>query len=133
MASDRSLTPKQEDFVLQYLVDFCGKQAAIRAGYSPRNADKLASQLLGNPRVRAAIDRARGERAARVERTALDVLRDIQEVTRQARDAGQYKVALRGLELEGKHIGMFAEKLDLSMDVQLSSVIEEARNRVRNR
>ena len=37
------LTPKQQRFVEEYLLDLCATRAAIRAGYSPRNADKIAS------------------------------------------------------------------------------------------
>ncbi len=129
----RALTPRQEAFVLQYLVDLNATQAAIRAGYSKRSAPAIGVALLGKTHVREAVETARARRAEQVERTALDVLRDIQELTRTARDAGQYKVALRGLELEGKHLGMFTEKLDMSMNVHLSTAIEEARNRVRHR
>ena len=37
-----SLTPKQARFVAEYLVDLNATQAAIRAGYSKKNADKIA-------------------------------------------------------------------------------------------
>lgn len=129
----RALTPRQEAFVLQYLVDLNATQAAIRAGYSKRSASAIGVALLGKTHVREAVETARARRAEQVERTALDVLRDIQELTRTAREAGQFKTALRGLELEGKHLGMFTEKLDMSMNVRLSAAIEEARNRVRHR
>lgn len=133
MANARPLTPKQAAFVAEYMVDLCGKEAAIRAGYSPRSAVKLASQLLDHPGVRAAIERAQAARAVQTARTALDVLTDIRDVTTKARDAGQYKVALRGLELEGKHLGMFTERVEMSGNLHISALIEEARSRVRNR
>lgn len=50
-----SLTPKQERFVEEYLVDLNATQAAIRAGYSPRTADRQGPRLLGNAGVQAAI------------------------------------------------------------------------------
>lgn len=40
------LTQKQRLFVAEYLVDLNQKEAAIRAGYSPRTADAQASSLL---------------------------------------------------------------------------------------
>ncbi len=46
-----SLTPKQARFVEEYLVDLNATQAAIRAGYSARNADKIGPELLGKTRV----------------------------------------------------------------------------------
>ena len=63
-----ALTPKQERFVDEYLVDLNGKQAAIRAGYSPTCAEVTASRLLRNAKVAAAVAEARQERA---ERTAI--------------------------------------------------------------
>lgn len=49
------MTPKQKRFVNEYLIDLNATQAAIRAGYSTRNADKIGAQLLGKTRVAAAI------------------------------------------------------------------------------
>ena len=37
------LTPKQARFCEEYVIDLNGKQAAIRAGYSQRSAEYLAS------------------------------------------------------------------------------------------
>jgi len=60
---NRTLTPKQQAFVDQYLMDLNGRQAAIRAGYAPRNAGKQASTLFRNPRVAEAIARAMEKRS----------------------------------------------------------------------
>ena len=49
------LTDKQQRFVAEYLIDLNATQAAIRAGYSAKNADKIGSQLLGKTRVAEAI------------------------------------------------------------------------------
>lgn len=43
---EASLNPKQCQFAREYVVDFCGAQAAIRAGYSKKTANVKASQLL---------------------------------------------------------------------------------------
>lgn len=45
------MTPKQERFVLEYLIDLNAKQAAIRAGHSERCAQEQGSRLLSNARV----------------------------------------------------------------------------------
>lgn len=55
----RKLTPKQERFVEEYLVDLNATQAAIRAGYSTRNADTIGFQLLQKTPVADAISRRR--------------------------------------------------------------------------
>ena len=46
MAAVPKLRGKQARFVEEYLKDLNGKQAALRAGYSPRCAEVLASQTL---------------------------------------------------------------------------------------
>lgn len=51
----RAMTPKQERFVAEYLVDLNGTQAAIRAGYSPRTAQEQSADLLCKPIIAAAV------------------------------------------------------------------------------
>jgi len=51
----KKLTHSQTNFTLEYVVDFNGKQAAIRAGYSPRTAEAQASRLLRNVKVKKKI------------------------------------------------------------------------------
>lgn len=63
------MTPKQEAFVREYLVDLNGTQAAIRAGYSPKTAGEQAARLLANVRVSTAVAEAK---AARSHRTNID-------------------------------------------------------------
>lgn len=105
------LTDKQTAFVREYLVDLNATQAAIRAGYSERTASRIGPQLLGKTCVREAIEKAQAKRARRVEVKAEDVLRGVIEVTTQARDSGDLKTALKGYELQGKHLGMWTEKV----------------------
>jgi len=46
--SEQILTPKAEKFCNEYLIDLNGTQAAIRAGYSKKTAQQMASRLLLN-------------------------------------------------------------------------------------
>ena len=112
--SARKLSPKQAAFVAEYLIDLNATQAAIRAGYSEKSAARISVELLNKTQVRKAIEKAQARRAEKVERTALDVLKDIQSVTREAREGGDLKTALKGLELEGKHLGMFLNRVDMT-------------------
>lgn len=118
------LNPKRAEFVRQYLVDLNGTQAAIRAGYSPKTARQQADQLLSKLDVREAVAKAQAEKASEVGRTAQDVLKDIMECTTQAREDGDLKTALKGLELQGKHLGMFTDKLNLSGAVDFHGIVE---------
>ncbi|MDY5715630.1 MAG: terminase small subunit [Veillonella caviae] len=53
------MTPKQEKFCVEYLVDLNGAQAAIRAGYAPTRADATAYNLLRNIEVKKRINELR--------------------------------------------------------------------------
>lgn len=72
------MTPKQQRFVEEYLVDLNGKQAAIRAGCSPKSAEVTASKWLRLPKVRALVDEKKAKRTAKVEVKADQVLRELQ-------------------------------------------------------
>lgn len=68
-AEERKLTPKQARFVLEYMKDGNGTQAAIRAGYSAHTAQMQASRLLLNVMVQAFIRRERGKVESKLEMT----------------------------------------------------------------
>lgn len=74
------LTAKQQKFVTEYLVDLNATKACIRAGYKPKNADKIGSQLVGNTRVAAAINAAKSKREARTEITQDRVLKELARI-----------------------------------------------------
>lgn len=63
------MTPKQQAFVAEYLIDLNATQAAIRAGYSAKTAEKIGSENIRKPEVAAAIAAAQ---QARAERTSVD-------------------------------------------------------------
>lgn len=56
LMNEDGINHQQALFVVEYLKDKNGTQAAIRAGYSESNADKIGPALLGNSRVAAAIN-----------------------------------------------------------------------------
>lgn len=73
----RELTDRQKRFVEHYLIHLNGTKAAIEAGFSPRTAGKIAGQLLANPRIQAAIQKAMQARSQRTAITADRVLREL--------------------------------------------------------
>lgn len=75
-----ALTPKQQRFVHEYLIDLNGTQAAIRAGYSAKTANEQASRLLTNVSVRAAIEAAQVERSQATKIDAAYVLSRLVEI-----------------------------------------------------
>ena len=64
------LTPKQQRFVDEYLVDMNGTQAAIRAKYSPDTARQMAAENLSKPYIQLAIAQARKAQQQRTQITA---------------------------------------------------------------
>jgi len=113
-----NLTPKQERFVAEYLIDLNASAAARRAGYSERTADAIGRENLGKPTIAAAIAAGRAAVAERAKRSVDDVMADIAKVRANAMQTAadpetalpvmvSHKDALRALELEGKHLGAF--------------------------
>lgn len=77
----KTLTPKQERFVAEYLIDLNATQAATRAGYSAKTANEQGARLLTNVSVRSAIEAAK---AKRQEKTEITAARVVQEIARLA-------------------------------------------------
>lgn len=55
------MTPKQKKFCVEYLIDLNGTQAAIRAGYSKKTANRIANQLLSKLDIRNYIKNLRAK------------------------------------------------------------------------
>ena len=71
------LSPKQQMFVEEYMVDLNATQAAIRAGYSPKTSTAQGARLLINVKVQAAIQEAVSKREQRTEITADRVVQEL--------------------------------------------------------
>lgn len=126
------LTPKQQRFVAEYLVDLNATQAAIRAGYSTRTAGSVGSENLKKPEIAAAVQAERAKLASRtgisqdyvLSRLKENAERAMQAVPMMDDDGGSLgifrydgAVANRALELIGKHLGLFTEKVEHSGSV----------------
>lgn len=106
----KPLSPRQERFVAEYLVDLNGTQAAIRAGYSPAGAEAQANRLLRIAGVRSAVNAGKRKLAAKLELTAEKVLADIERISNKAEKSRQFNAAIRGKQLLGQHLKLFTEK-----------------------
>lgn len=73
----KKLTPQQERFVQEYMVDLNARGAAIRAGYSVKSARIRGGVLLSKPNVQLAVQRAKEARAKATGLTADRVLAEI--------------------------------------------------------
>lgn len=122
-----ALTPKQRRFVDEYLVDLNATQAAIRAGYSAKTARQIGTENLAKPSISAAITKAEAARSERIEVTQDWVLARLIENAERSmqhekvfnslgQPTGEYRyegsVANRALELLGKHLAMFTDRVE---------------------
>lgn len=64
------LTPKQERFVAEYLIDLNATQAAIRAGYSKKTAGSIGDENLKKPEIAAAVAAGQSKQLQKAELTA---------------------------------------------------------------
>lgn len=74
------LNEKQKRFVSEYIIDLNAKQAAIRAGYSPKTAEVQASRLLSLVKVQAEITKAMEDRGKRTGITQDRVLAELSAI-----------------------------------------------------
>lgn len=157
------LPPMQDRFVDEWLIDFNGTQAAIRAGYSERSARSIAGRLLTKDNIQREISRRQKDLQRRTEVTQERVVKELARIafaniadyvhvetqTRTKDDGTEttYQIVMlsetedlsadqraalatvkqsvngveiklhdkiKALELLGRHIGMFNDKLSLS-------------------
>lgn len=74
------LNEKQKRFVSEYIIDLNAKQAAIRAGYSPKGAEPQASRLLSNAKIQVEIAKAIEDRGKRTGITQDRVLAELSAI-----------------------------------------------------
>lgn len=74
------LNEKQKRFVSEYIIDLNAKQAAIRAGYSPKTAEVQASRLLSLVKVQSEITKAMSDREKRTGITQDRVLAELSAI-----------------------------------------------------
>lgn len=133
------LTPKQEMFCREYVVDLNASQAAVRVGYSEKTANRQGHRLLTNADIQARVAELQAEAFERADIDAAYVLRQAKKlhercmqeiepvmvgsgkdrtqlVDEEGRPVFQFNAAgaAKGLEILGKHrdVQAFLEKHD---------------------
>jgi len=120
----QALTRKQDLFCQEYLVDLNASKAAVRAAYSAKTASRIGPELLGKTWVATRIQELMNARSKRVRRKSDDVLKDLElvkvDAMKQVVDKdgnslmANHAGALKALELEGRHLKMFTDKMEVT-------------------
>ena len=139
------LTAKQQRFCDEYLIDLNATQAAIRAGYSEKNARNIASENLAKPNIREYIDNRLAEKEKALIADQDEVLKYLTSVMRgesvsteivvegtgdgcsEARKMEKEpseKERLKAAELLGKRYGLYTEKVEADVDADLNINID---------
>ena len=132
------MTPKQKLFISEYLKDFNATRAAIAAGYSEDTARQIGSENLSKPDIRDAvkqyIDTALSDDAMSLKKRIVD---ELQGMAFGAADDVSQGARLKALELLGKYMALFTEKVEHSgeiktkTEIDLSSMSKAARKELR--
>ena len=144
------LKKRHELFCQEYVVDYNGTQAAIRAGYKEKSARQQASRLLASEEILTRISELQKDQLDRLAISQDYVVLQLLETykccrepspvmrydpsTGEMEETGMYqfdsKGALRALELIGRHLGMFNDKVHVSGSLntgQLGNVLAQLR------
>jgi phage terminase small subunit len=121
----KELNPKQSMFCKEYVVDFNGTQAAIRAGYSKKTANEIARKLLTKVDIQNEIQKLTKKRADRVEKTGDDVVRLLWKMA--GLDLADYVSVVDGGEVQAIPFDQLPEgATKLISEIEEKSVIKES-------
>ena len=120
------MNARHRQFALEYLVDLNASQAYRRvypraaAGSAGRNGHKL----LGRPDVAAAIAEAMRERTDRAKIDGDWIVERLRQEAEGRGDGCTHSGRVRALELLGRHLGMFQDRVKLEGAIGLGVTLE---------
>ena len=107
-----NLTPKQQRFVEEYLIDLNATQAAIRAGYSEKTAQEIGSENLSKPMVAKAIAEAQEKLSNKTQVTVEMVVQGLLNEAKDLSEGSTQSARVSAWAHLGKHLGMFKDKIE---------------------
>ena len=139
------LTAKQQRFCDEYLIDLNATQAAIRAGYSKKTANRIGTENLSKLVIREYIENRMAEKEAALIANQDEVLKYLTSVVRGQSKSTEIvieglgdgstkarkmekepseKDKLKAAELLGKRYGLYTEKVEEKVDMELNVTID---------
>lgn len=135
------MTPKQKLFCDEYLIDLNATQAAIRSGYSKKTARKIGQENLTKPVIKQYIAQRMAEKESELIADQDEVLKYLTAVMRGKSTASvlarnklgadvvikkppDEKERLKAAELLGKRYGLYTDKIETDVDMELNISID---------
>lgn len=140
-----ALTEKQKKFYKEWLIDANATQAAIRAGYSKKTAYSQGQRLLKNVEGQKYLEKLMSEKEAQLIADQDEVLKYLTSVLRGESQSTEIVVEgtgdgcsearaiekkpsekdrLKAAELLGKRYGLYTEKIETDVDMELNINID---------
>ena len=132
---------RQRRFAAEYLIDLNAEAAAVRAGYSPRYARGNAYKLVAKSGIKEYIEKRMAEKESELIADQNEVLRYLTAVmrgestseeiivegigdgrskARKLEKTPSEKDRLKAAELIGKRYGLFTDKIETDVDMDLN-------------
>lgn len=142
---EKRMTAKQRIFCEEYLIDLNATQAAIRAGYSKKTAYSIGVENLRKPELKKYIDERMAEKQSALIADQDEVLRyltavmrgesrssvvvvestgDFTSAAREMEKAPDEKEKLKAAELLGKRYGIYTERTEQAVDMDLKITVD---------
>lgn len=106
-----ALTSKQLRWIDEYLLDFNGAAAAVRAGYSVKCARSIACELLTKPDIQAVLQARQAALAQELQITRKGVIKGLLEAVDMGRVQQNPSAMVSALSTIGKMLGFYAPEV----------------------
>ena len=139
------MTERQKRFCDEYLISLNATQAAIKAGYTKKYANTNASKLLQNTAIKEFIEQRMAEKESKLIADQDEVLKYLTSVLRGESQSTEIivegtgngcseartiqkepseKDRLKAAELLGKRYGLYTDKVETEVDMELNIKID---------
>jgi phage terminase small subunit len=113
------MTPKQEKFCQEYVVDHNATQAAIRSGYSAKTAGQQGDRLLKKVEISKHVEFLKKNISERVSITVDEVVAGLRKEAERTGKGSVHSARVAALAHLGKYLGMFTDRLEVQATSQV--------------
>lgn len=106
-----SLSAKQLRWIDEYLIDFNGAAAAVRAGYSPKSARSIAHENLTKPDIQDVLQARQAAMAKELQITRQEVVRGLVDAVNMGREQQNPGAMVCALREVAKILGFYSPEV----------------------